>query len=650
MAKVAAYARQALLELASKKLGTPVSGLSVKDGVVTAGSAKVKYSELVSGQVLNVVMPVAGKTLDFSPGVRITGEPKLKDPTQHKVVGKPYPRLDIPGKVTGNWTYLVDMKLPGMLHARMVRPTTLGSTLVSVGTLDAKKFPTARVLVKNNLVGVVAPNEWEAIGAAQAVAATTKWSDWAGLPGNGNIGKEIRATAVTRNVQRNTGDTAAALLAAKQRVAGSYQTPYHQHAPIGPHVALADVRGDGMIHVWSQTSVAQILRQRVASIMGAPVANVIVHWLDGSSQYGRTSLGGDDATADAVILSSLVGKPVRVQWTRQEDHMWSVKSTPQLHDIEAGLDANGNITAWNHQTWSVPADSRMLGAILAGAPGQNPPAAGGGFAGEWIYPKVPNVTVVGRGAPQFGVTAPNGVGLRGGILRSPGQYQSTFGLESFMNEVAAAAKADPIEFRRRHMTDERGIGILNAVEAASKWKSRPSPAPGAATTGTKELIGRGVAVAKRSTDGFGGATPDYGTWVAAVAEVAVNPDTGKVRVTKMTIANDSGYVINPSGIRHVLESGTLMEVSKTLHEEVAFDKTKVTSKDWQGYPILTMAEAPALNLVLVRNSPTNRSNAAGEPISNPIAAAIAGAFHDATGKFARRLPLRPENVKAILKA
>jgi CO/xanthine dehydrogenase Mo-binding subunit len=638
--KVAAYAYQALLDLASTQLSVPVSSLSVKNGVVSGGGKSAKYSDLVKGQVLKVSFPVTGTVDGF--GMVVGGSPKLKDPATYSIVGNPVPRLDIPGKITGKWTYVQDVKIPGMLHARIVRPKTLGSTLVKVDGFGKKKLPNVQVVTKGNLVAVVAPTEWEAITAAKLLKTT--WTDWAGLPGSGNVQQAMRSSkTVVPRVNRQLGDVRATLASAAKKVTSSYETPFEYHAPIGPFTAIADVASDGTAKIWSAGSGPQLVRSRIASQLGVPLAKVTVYHHEGASWFGRTSVNADDAATEAALISQTVGKPVRVQWTRQEDHMWSYKSPPQLHDMEAALDAKGNLLAWHHVNWSMPTDVRNVGAILAGLPGNAVPAPGGGFSATWIYDRIPNVLLESRALPYFGADAPSGVGLRTGILRSPGDAQSNFGVENFMNEVAAAAGADPIEFRKKQTSDPRALGVLDTVVKASGWQTRPSPAPGASSTGSKVVKGRGVALTLRALDDC---------WIAAVAEVEVTPSTGHVQVTKVTVAHDSGFVINPTIVKQNIQSGVLQTMSRVRMEEVTFDKSNVTSKDWQSYRIGTMADAPKLTIVLVNDKDFAKypPGGVGEPIANVIMPAITGAFLDATGKVVRKTPLSAGNVKAQLKA
>src|SRR5581483_10663150 len=349
--KVAAYTHQALLGLAATRMGVPVSSLSVTDGVVTGGGKKITYGELVQGQHLELKIPIKGTMPKPDPtgevgmtsmdGLTVTGDPPMKAPKDFKVIGTSFPAGHIPDKVTGKTKWSCDVNLPGMLHARMVRPVTMGSTLISVGTIDAKQFPTAKVVRKGNLVAVVSPNEWEAVQAAQSVADSTKWTNWAGLPGSENVTKAIRAHKFAKPSQSKgkAAETKGALQSATKKISATYEQGYVRHAPIGPFVAVADVNSDGIVTIWTHSSQSQGLRARIAYVLSVPVEKVIVRWLDHSGQYGRTTFGGDGAEADAAILSKLTGKPVRVQWTLPEDMAWSSVSPAWVSDMSAAVDA-----------------------------------------------------------------------------------------------------------------------------------------------------------------------------------------------------------------------------------------------------------------------------------------------------------------------
>jgi CO/xanthine dehydrogenase Mo-binding subunit len=652
--KVAAYTHQALLELAAVKLGIPVSGLSVTDGIVSGGGKRISYGQLVHGQQLDLKIPVTGKSARFAPaesnsvagldwagmdGLKVAGSPPVKAVSQYKIVGTSYPIPGIPDKVTGKMQWSCDVTLPGMLHARMVRPETMGSTLVSIGELDKQRFPTARIVSKNNLVAVVSPDEWEAIGAARSVAGGTKWTTWSGLPGSENLAKTIRGYQWGKKPDESKGnaaDVAAALASAPRMISASYEQPYVKHAPIGPFVAVADVRNDGTVTVWTHSAHSQALRARMAHMLSIPVEKVIVRWLEHAGQFGRTTFGGDGAEADAVILSQLTGKPVRVQWTLQEDLGWSTSSPGWVSDIKAGLDAHGRLTVVHSEFYSPHMfDARPLGGILAGMPaGTTRP--GGFLATEWPYDKIENRLEQVYGMPNIGAESPLG-GLRGLIMRTPGQRQQNFALESLINEAAAAVNADPIQFRLHHTTDQRLIDILKATAKAAAWEERPSPHANARRTGSEPLTGRGVAIMVRAN----------GYWVG-IAEVMVTPVTGAVQVTKFTIGVECGKIINPRQLNRCMKGGVVMGLGEALKEEVTFDRQRVTSTDWSSYKILTMAEMPEIRIVQI--SRDDKGFGAGGEAPNALAPpAVAAAFFDATGVHPHRIPLTPAYVATLLK-
>lgn len=648
--KVASYTRQALLGLAAERLGVPAASLTVANGVVSGGGKSVAYTELVKGQQLNLTIPVTGRLARVDPkdpvgiadlmGLIVTGNPPMKPTEQYKAVGLSHPRPSIEDIVRGKGVYSGDIKVPGMLHARMVRPATLGSTLVEVGKLDKARFPGAEVVVQKNLVAVVSPNEWEAVSAARAVAAATRWSEWAGLPGSGNLTATLRG-ATWEDVGRR-GDPAkaeAGLKSAARTVSGTYEQPYVRHAPMGAFVATADVKADG-ITIWSQSSQSQGARAHIAHIMGVPVEKVVIRWAQGPGQYGRTTYGGDGAMADAAILSKLVGKPVRVQWTISEDLAWSSTSPGWVADVKIGLDAQGNMTAFKSDWYSPHEnDARMIGAVLAGMPEITPktkplfPA----ISTVWPYDKVPAVVESAYGIPNLAHDSASG-GLRGNIMRTPWQRQQNFALEAGVEEAAAAAKADPIEYRIRHTTDQRLIQILKETAEAAGWKSRPSPSPTAARAGTTPVRGRGVGVVIRS-----GAQ-----WVG-IAEIEVVPATGVVKVLSFTTGVDVGKVMNPRHLTSNIQGGTVMGLSEALFEEVTFDQSKVTSTDWTKYRIPAMGDVPQVKTVFTSRDGRG-INGGGEAANTVSANAVAAAFFDATGVQPRRIPLTPAYVKSLLKA
>src|SRR5882672_3218586 len=646
--KVAAYAYQALLGLAAAQFGVPVSSLSVVDGIVSGGGKSLSYGQLVQGQHLDLKIPIIGKLakVDSSEGsgisgldgFSVTGDPPMKPMSQFKVMGTSFPVPGIPAKVTGKTQWSCDISVPGMLHARMVRPATLGSTLISVGVLDKRQFPSAEIVGKGNLWAVVSPNEWEAIGAAQAVAASTKWTEWAGLPGSENLTKTLRERkwGAPSESRGNAAEVTAALAGAPKTISVSYEQPYVRHAPIGPFVAVADVRSDGGVTVWTHSSQSQGLRAQIANTLSVPMEKVVVRWLEHSGQYGRTTFGGDGAEGDAVILSRLTGKPVRVQWTLEEDLAWSSVSPGWVADLKAGMDGEGRVVALHTAEYAPhQQDARLLGAILAGMPcSTSMPRTW--VTEEWPYDKIPHVLRESHGMPNLAAESAGG-GLRGNIMRTPGQRQQVFALEGLINEAAAAAKADPIQFRIEHTSEQRLIDVLNATAKAAGWKSRQSPHSGARRTGTSPVTGRGVCVVFRNN----------AYWVG-IAEVAVTPATGSVRATKFTIGADCGKIINPRQLDRCMKSGVVMGLSEALKEEVTFDKSQVTSKNWNSYKILTMAEVPEIKVVQI--SRDDKGFGGGSEAANAVVPqAVAAAIFDATGVQPRRMPMRAEYMTALLK-
>jgi CO/xanthine dehydrogenase Mo-binding subunit len=645
--KVGAYTYQALLGLAAKRLRMPATSLTVADGIVFGGGRRVSYGDLVRSQKLQLTIPVTGEAARVDPtswnglagldGLVVMGDPPLKPMSQYKVIGTSHPMPGIPAKVTGRTQWTCDVRLPGMLYAGVVRPATLGSTLLSVGPIDRASFPAAQVVVRKNLVAVLSPNEWEAISATQAVAAETKWTEWAGLPGSENLTKMLRSYAwgVPSEARGNAEETATAITRSAKTITAAYEQPYIKHAPIGPFVAVADVRADGTATIWSHSANSQGLRAQIANMLSVPMEKVVVRWLDHAGQFGRTTFGGDGAEGDAAILSQITGKPVRVQWTLQDDLAWSASSPGWVEDIRCGLDTGGLITAVQSSFYSPQSnDARIVGALLAGMP-HSSPKPGYWVATEWPYDRIPHRREEVYGMPNLGSDSPT-VGLRGLIMRTPGQRQQNFALESLMNEAASAVSIDPIEFRLRHTTDQRLIDIVQATAKIAEWKLRPSPSPGARRSGTEPLIGRGMSIMIRQNS----------YWVG-IAEITVTPQTGVLQVTRFTIGVECGKIINPRQLQRCMMSGVVMGISEALKEEVTFDTGKITSTMWTRYKILTMAEMPEIRTVKL--SRDDKGYGGGSEAANAVCPpAIAAAFFDATGVHARRIPLTPTYVMKLL--
>jgi CO/xanthine dehydrogenase Mo-binding subunit len=646
--KAGAYVYQALLDLGSERLGVPKDQLSVKDGVISGGGKSVSYGDLVKNQKLSLTIPVKGDVHSMF-GLKVDGDPPLKPVSEYTVVGKSFVNPIIVSKVTAKETWVTDMRLPGMLHGRMVHPKTLGSKLVSVGALDKTRFPNTQVIVKGNLVGVVAPTEWEAIKAAQQVASSTKWTDWKGLPGNERLYQFLKEDADWKSSPAATsktskGDVTSAIANSPKKFSATYELSYLKHAPIGPTMALADFRSDGTVYVYTHTQNPQALRTGLARMLNASVDHVVVRNFSGPGHYGRSNGGNAGAEDEAVILSQAVGKPVRVQWMRPDDFQWSTQSSAAYSDIQIGLDADGKLTGYQIDHY-MPAmqDDRLVGAILAGLPtipGPGDKDSTFGIANSphdpWIYDGTPAVIERAHGTFQVGQkSSPINVGLRDHSMRTPGQYQQNYPRELAITEAAVLAGADPLQFRMQHAREKRAVAVLESVRDASGWQTR-SERPSASGNVRR---GQGVSAMYRG-----------GTYWACVAHIALDMGSGAIKVEKITVSVDPGIVINPLQLKRQIEGGSVMGVSMALLEELHFDESGIVTSDWKNYPIATMADVPEIKVVLI-NRPEIGKYGQGSEAANALAApAIAGAFLDATGKVARRLPLKPEYVQTLLRA
>ncbi|WP_263408960.1 xanthine dehydrogenase family protein molybdopterin-binding subunit [Terriglobus tenax] len=648
--KAAAYTRQALLQLASEKLGVPASQLVTSDGVVSGGGKSITYGELVRNRNLSLTIPVSGELTSIF-GLRVGGNPPLKPASSYKVVGKSFKNSIVTSKVKADELWVTNVKLPGMLHARVVHPNTLGSRLVEAGKVDKTKYPNAQVIVKGDMVAVVAPTEWEAVQASWQVAGNTKWSEWKGLPGKAKLFDHLRQnadwkTAPVQKSRKSKGNIAAGFQGVAKTLEATYQLPYWKHAPIGPTLAVADYRPDGSVTIHTHTQNAQALRGQMALMLGTTVDKVVVKTYAGAGHYGRSNGGNAGAEDEAVILSKELGKPVRVQWMRNDEMQWSTQSPAAYADVKIGLDTHGKIVAYEIDHYQ-PAmqDDRPIGAVLAGLPAMSAPSEKGtmlntianGSSDAWLYDTVANLDERCHGTYQVGQKeSPLAIGLRDHSMRTPTQFQQNFPREMAMNEAAALAGADPLQFRIDHAKEERLITVLKRLQKETGWKSQPKQvAPTGATA-----RGRGVSAMLRS-----------GTYWGCACEVIVTLDTGAVKVDKYTMVVDPGIVVNPEQLKRQVEGGAMMGISIALHEEVPFNESAVTAQDWMSYPILTMAEIPAEMNVVLLNRPEVGSYGQGSEAANALAAsAIASAVFNATGKPMRKLPLRPAYVKEMMKA
>jgi CO/xanthine dehydrogenase Mo-binding subunit len=625
---IAAEARATLLSLAAKRLHAPVDELTVDNGVVRVRhrSKKVSYGQLVHGKALTAVTPIV-----INGGSTTVGATP-KPYTEYKLVGRSIPRVDIADKVRQQTTFVHDIAVPHMLHARVIHPKGIGSTVVSVGQLPSGS--NAQMVQLGNLVAVVAKQEWDAVKAAANLPVT--WSDWNGLPKTEDWPAALRAIPANVMTHASRGDFDTAFVAAANTLQTTYQTPFENHGMIGPSCAVADVRPDGSVTVWSATQYPQGLRNAVAQMLNISVEQVEVLWFDGAGCYGRLSSNYDDAASEAVFLSRELGKPVRVQWSRQDEHIWEPHGPGTLHDMAAGFDESGNVTAWKHDAFMAPNnDSTLLGPILVGVQTSNARKPVGSWTGPDLY-QFPNLLELAHQLPELGAdTSPYPFGIRTTFLRSPGQYQITFAQEAFVDEIAARTGQDPLQFRLQHLVDPRAIAVLQAAAEAGNWEARPSPKSGASTSiGT--VTGQGIAFVLRD-----------GTYAAAVVKLEVTPATGTVLLTEVTVAQDQGQIINPRAIERQISSCVLQTASRALHEEVKFDTSNVTTADWVSYPLLRMDETPTINTVLVPN-PQIAPSGVGEPAVNVMPSAISSAIFDATGVRLRTMPFTPEVVKEAM--
>jgi nicotinate dehydrogenase subunit B len=610
----AATARQALLRLGAQQLQRPESELTVADGYVQPVGTGLGAS---FATLMNV------KRLDM----KIDPKAPVKDPAEYKIVGKPILRSDVPGKATGRNVFMQDLVVPGMLHGRVVRPPSIGAKLVSVDESSIRKLPSVSVVRIENFLGVVSSDEWAAVRAARELKAT--WTEWQGLPGSDEIERHVRESTVDHDeVLVNKGDAMAALPSAAKQLSALYSWPYQSHASLGPSCAVADVRDDGAT-IWTSTQGTYGLRNNLAKIFAMPAEKLRVIFFDGAGSYGGN--GNDDAAADAFLLSRSMKRPVRLQWTRQDENGWDPKGPPQYLSLRGGLDAKGGIVSWETQMWlpkNVPGNRALLGVDSAGIAQEHGQGAGlMTLNGDPPYAS-PNTRVVIHYLADSALRISN--------LRAPGKIANVFAVESFTDEMAAAAGADAVEFRLRALTDPRAIEVLKRAASMINWQSRPSPNPQAAEGNM--LVGRGVAYMRYKQNE---------NYVAVAMEVAVDRSSGSIEVRRITCAHDCGLIVNPDGLRNQVEGCILQTLSRALHEEVKFDRSRVTSVDWASYPILRFLEVPPVQVALI-DRPEIPPVGAGEAATAPVPAALANAFFDATGVRLRTVPFTPARVESAL--
>jgi len=614
--QAAATAREALLARVASTQGLAKETLTVRDGMIVpaSGGKGWSYAELVGGRDLQL---------------KLDDKALPKDPKTYSIVGTPVPRLDIPAKVSGQFTYMQDFRIRGMIHARVIRPRALKATLLNFSDAKARGIPGYLGSVrKENFLAVLAESEWAAIRASRAIEAS--WSDWQGLPEKTRLWEYVRASDIAslEDVQK-VGDSAAALKTPGARtLSASYDFAIHTHGSIGPSCAVAQYQ-DRKLTVWSASQQTHLLRKQLANMLGIQPQDVRCIYVEGAGCYGRN--GHEDAAADAALIARESGRPVRVQWMRQDEHGWDPKGPPTLIDVRAALDAGKGVLAWESQAF-IPhkpkeAAVTLLAAELAGLPHDE--AFPGNISQSLGIPyTVPNI----RATARWLADTP----FRPSWIRAPGRMQNTFANESFWDELAAAVGADPLEFRLRNLNDARGAEVLRRLASLSGWSPRSAPArPSGAV-----VRGRGLAYVHYEL---------YRTYVGAVAEVEVDRESGKVTAKKFHVTHDCGQIINPDGLRNQIEGNIVQTTSRTLLEELQFDRSRVTSVDWVSYPILKFPDVPQVAIELI-DRPAEKPWGAGEPAAAIVPAAIANAIFDATGVRLRSVPMTPAKVLAALHA
>jgi CO/xanthine dehydrogenase Mo-binding subunit len=634
----AAEARRVLVEIAAEKLGVPADRLSVDGGIVHTGTEMAKsvsYAELVGGRYFNIPLAWNGK---IGNPLYAPGKATPKDPKDYKIVGQPIKREDVAPRVFAQQDFCTDIKVPGMVHGRMIRPAIAGAVPVNVDESSIKDIPGARVVWNQGFLGVVADKEWEAIKAARELKVT--WSNAAPpFPDQASLYDHIRKAPVRkREVAEQTGNVDDAFKNAARVIEAEYEWPFQSHASMGPACAVVEIKDDRAT-VWTGSQKPHFSRDGVAAILGLPPEKVRGIWVPGPGSYGRNDAG--DVAMDAALLAKAVGKPVRLQYMRDQGTAWDPKGPASIHRARAAIDAAGKVIAYEFMSKGLPRvdvnsneskphdtlAGQLTGVALQSGDGFGVPEDSYGFANKRTYWQT-IAPLLDRGSP-----------LRTSHLRDPVGPQIHFASESFMDEVAAALKLDPVEFRLQYVTDPRDIAVIKAAAEKAGWQPRVSPRQdqsGTNQSGTK-VSGRGFAYVQR-----------HPTRVAMVAHVEVDRSTGKIWVRKFTVAHDCGQIVNPDGLVQTIEGNVVQAISRTLWEEVRFNNKTVTSVDWLSYPILDITEAPeAIDIVLI-NRPEIAPTGAGEPATRPVAAAIANAVFDATGVRIRRVPFSPDNVKSAL--
>jgi nicotinate dehydrogenase subunit B len=624
-----AEARGLLLQAAAAKLGVAATELSVNDGNISgsnASGARTSYWDIIDQGLLK--REASGKTMP-------------KPSSQHRLIGQSLQRRDIPAKVTGGQAYVQDMRLPNMVHGRVVRPSAPRARLLSVDEAAIRRMPGVVAVVRDgNFLAVAAAREEQAIAAARAMQSSARWEEPGDLPpvGAGLFAhmKKQRTSDSVVSEKKAPADTPAAA----RTLTATYTRPYQAHASIGPSCALAQWNDD-KLRVWCHSQGVFPLRIDLGKALRMPLEKITVSHHEGSGCYGHN--GADDVALDAALLARAVpGKPVRLQWMREDEFGWEPLGSPMVIELKGSLDASGRVVGWNHELWSYTHSTRpydpegvnltaswLIKNPLPAGPARNIPQPSGGSDRNslplYVFPQQKVTNHLLLDAP-----------IRTSALRGLGAYANVFALESFMDEMAAAAGTDPVEFRLKHLSDPRARAVIERTAAMAQWQSAAAGTQANPTGGV--LKGRGIGFAKYK---------NLATYCAVIVEIAVDTRSGVVRVEKAWSVAEAGLIINPDGLRNQIEGGIIQSASWTLFESMKNDSTRKLTQSWADYPIMRFTDVPVLQVELI-NRPEERSLGAGEGSQGPTVAAIANAYANATGRRLRDLPLTPERVKQSL--
>jgi CO/xanthine dehydrogenase Mo-binding subunit len=629
----AAEARMVLTDAAAKKLGVPGNTLIIENGVLMAkgdAAKKTTYGELIGGRFFNHGIE---SNNELGSNLTLKTKAKVKKPADYKIVGNTFPRSDVSGKVYGTMDYVSDIRLPGMVHARVIRPPVAGQTPASVDEASIKGMG-ARVVKIKDFITVVADKEWDAVRASQNLKVTWKGNPNP-FPEQKDLYDHIRKAKVTKEQVKREGDLEAAFKAAAKTITADYEWPFQSHASMGPACAVADVKGDRAL-VFTGSQKSHYTQQGVAAMVGLPMDKVHAVWVPGPGSYGRNDAG--DAAAEAAVISKAIGKPVRVQGMRNEGTGWDPKAPASVHMARAAFDKDGNVTAYEFMSKGFtrtdvnsnegrPQDL-WVGQVLGADNSKR----------DYVFALPANTYKFAASSMGWQTVAPlleRASSLRTAHMRDPLGPQTQFASESFTDEMAEAAGMDPVAFRLKYLTDPRDKDAIKAAAEKAGWKEHTKPQRMKGPNGT--LVGQGVAYAQRN-----------GSVVAIVAEIEVDPATGRIWARKMTVAHDCGLIINPGELHRVIEGNIVQATSRGILEEVMFDRQNTTSIDWATYPIIETPDAPGQIDIVLINRPDVPASGAGETSSKPTPSALANAFYDATGVRIRRAPLTPERVKAAL--